>query len=218
MPGDKLAIELDRAATIFQGLLAHAIAPDSVRGILFVQFNIDLMARILHARYVNMADANPLPSPLFLREAEVRRGIELLYFGYANLIKGPDDLLAAHGFGRAHHRALYFIARKPGMPVSDLLRLLNITKQSLSRVLGELQTRGYVAQTVGQQDRRQRLLRLTPAGIRLEAELFERLRERMAGAYTQAGQQAVAGFWSVLIGLIPPNDRPMIQELQRSLG
>ena len=166
---------------------------------------------------VNMAA--PIPaSPLFLREPEIRRGIELLYFGYANLIKGPDDLLAAHGFGRAHHRALYFIARKPGMPVSDLLRLLNITKQSLSRVLGELQAKDYVAQSVGQQDRRQRLLRLTPAGVKLEAELFERLRERMAGAYTQAGQQAVAGFWSVLIGLIPPNDRPMIQELQRSLG
>lgn len=164
-----------------------------------------------------MADIMPAASPQFLREAEIRRGIELLYFGYGNMIRGADARLAEVGLGRAHHRALYFIARRPGMPVSDLLRLLNITKQSLSRVLGELQAKGFVVQEVGKRDRRQRLLRLTPQGIELEAMLFERLRERMTAAYSQAGQQAVTGFWAVLMGLIPPLDRPAIQELQLSL-
>ena len=84
-------------------------------------------------------------SPLFLREAEIRRGIELLYFGYANLTRAADALLAEHGLGRAHHRALYFIARQPGLTVGELLRLLAITKQSLGRVLSELTTRGFVA-------------------------------------------------------------------------
>ena len=167
---------------------------------------------------VNMADVTPTASPQFLREAEIRRGIELLYFGYGNMIKGADARLADVGLGRAHHRALYFIARRPGMPVSDLLRLLNITKQSLSRVLGELQAEGFVTQEVGKRDRRQRLLRLTPKGIELEAMLFDRLRERMVGAYSQAGQQAVTGFWAVLMGLIPAIDRPLIQELQESLS
>jgi DNA-binding MarR family transcriptional regulator len=167
---------------------------------------------------VNMADANMPASPLFLREAEIRRGVELLYFGYINMIKGADSLLAEEGFGRAHHRALYFIARRPGMPVSDLLRLLNITKQSLSRVLGELQAKELVSQQVGTRDRRQRLLRLTESGAKLEAALFERLRAPVAEAYAQAGQQAVTGFWAVLTGLVPLDDRPMIQELQRTLG
>ena len=130
-----------------------------------------------------MADVNPLrappaASPQFLREAEIRRGIELLYFGYSNMVKGADVHLAAQGLGRAHHRALYFIARRPGMPIGDLLDLLNITKQSLSRVLGDLQTRGLVVQTVGTRDRRQRMLRLTPAGAALETELFECLKRR----------------------------------------
>lgn len=164
-----------------------------------------------------MADASPPASPLFLREAEIRRGIELLYFGYTNMIKGADSLLEQEGLGRAHHRALYFIARRPGMPVSDLLRLLNITKQSLSRVLGELQVRGLVTQDVGTRDRRQRLLRLTEAGSKLEQALFERLQGPVAEAYAQAGQHAVTGFWGVLTGLIPPDDRPVIQELQRAL-
>ncbi len=154
-------------------------------------------------------------SPLFLRESEIRRGVELLYFGYTNMIRGADAILDDRGLGRAHHRALYFIARQPGLAVSDLLRLLAITKQSLSRVLADLVARGLVVQQVGTTDRRQRLLHLTVEGAKLEGQLFDAVRERMATAYAQAGQQAVGGFWAVLSGLIPVQDRPMVEELDR---
>ena len=154
-------------------------------------------------------------SPLFLREPEIRRGIELLYFGYSNMIRGADEILEAHGLGRAHHRALYFIARQPGLPVSDLLRLLNITKQSLSRVLADLVRMGLVSQSVGTVDRRQRLLGVTDEGSALEARLFAALRDRMAEAYAAAGQQAVTGFWAVLSGLVPASERAMVEELDR---
>jgi DNA-binding MarR family transcriptional regulator len=170
---------------------------------------------MMNAKYVNMVDA--VAPTDFLREADIRRGIELLYFGYTNMIKGPDSLLAETGFGRAHHRAMYFIARRPGLPVSDLLLLLNITKQSLSRVLSELQAKDLVAQEIGKRDRRQRLLSLTEAGARLEADLFDRMRNGVADAYRQAGPQSVSGFWAVLSGLIPAVDRPLIQELQKTL-
>lgn len=155
--------------------------------------------------------AAPIPaSPLFLREPEIRRGIELLYFGYANLTRSIDAGLAAEGLGRAHHRALYFIARKPDLTVSELLRILSITKQSLGRVLNELSERGLVETRTGERDRRQRLLRLTPAGATLEGELFAALREKMAEAYSNAGQGAVGGFWAVLEGLISPQERNRI--------
>ncbi len=155
---------------------------------------------------VNMAA--PIPaSPLFLREPEIRRGIELLYFGYANLTRSIDAGLAKQGLGRAHHRALYFIAREPDLTVSALLAILGITKQSLGRVLGELAERGMVETRTGERDRRQRLLRLTPAGAAFEAELFEALREKMSAAYSSAGQGAVGGFWAVLEGLMPENER-----------
>ena len=120
------------------------------------------------ARYVNMAvQPSSAASPLFLREPEIRRGVELLYFGYSHLTRTIDADLAAQGLGRAHHRALYFIARQPDMPVSDLLKLLAITKQSLGRVLTDLSGRDLVEQRTGTSDRRQRLLRLTPAGAAL---------------------------------------------------
>jgi DNA-binding MarR family transcriptional regulator len=158
--------------------------------------------------------AVPSASPLFLREPEIRRGVELLYFGYANFTATADETLDRQGLGRAHHRALYFIAQRPEMPVGDLLKLLRITKQSLGRVLGDLTGHGYLETLPGLRDRRQRLLRLTPAGLALEAELFEAIRAKMTEAYAEAGQGSVTGFWRVLEGLIPADQRARIPNLQ----
>jgi DNA-binding MarR family transcriptional regulator len=163
-----------------------------------------------------MAVPSPPASPLFLREDEIRRGVELLYFGYSNLTQSIDAGLAVLGLGRAHHRALYFISRQPDLTVSDLLKLLAITKQSLGRVLTELIEREYIETRPGQRDRRQKLLRLTASGAALEADLFRALREKMATAYGQAGQGSVTGFWRVLEGLIPTEDLSMVAGLRSS--
>ena len=159
--------------------------------------------------------ASPPASPLFLREDEVRRGVELLYFGYTRLTRSIDERLAGEGLGRAHHRTLYFIGRQPDLTVSDLLRLLAITKQSLGRVLNELTARGLVETREGRQDRRQKLLRLTDSGAAFEADLFDALRDRLSAAYAAAGQHNVTGFWQVLEGLIPEEDRDMVAGLRK---
>ncbi len=166
------------------------------------------------AKPVNMAATTHSASPLFLRETEIRRGLELLYFGNAHITRSIDRGLAKQGLGRAHHRALYFIARKPDMPVSDLLALLAITKQSLGRVLNELMERELVETRAGDRDRRQRLLRLTPAGVELEGSLYEALREKLSAAYSRAGQGAVTGFWAVLEGLIPDDEIARVEGLR----
>ncbi len=178
--------------------------------------------------YVNMSDPYAIDSqdrsasigasPLFLREDEIRRGAELLYFGYTRLTKSIDEGLAEQGLGRAHHRALYFIARKPDLTVGELLKFLAITKQSLGRVLSELSSRGLIETRTGQVDRRQKLLRLTSNGAALEGELFDALRKGLSRAYTKAGQDSVSGFWRVLEGLIPEEDLPMIAALRDLKG
>ena len=162
-----------------------------------------------------MAAQTPAASPLFLREAEIRRGIELLHFGHASLLGAIDQVLEEQGLGRAHHRALYFIARQPSLSVGELIALLGVTKQSLGRVLNDLAARGLVETRNGPSDRRQKLLRLTPDGAALETQLFDRLRERLSAAYAEAGQGAVTGFWRVLEGLMPPADRRMVRSLDR---
>ncbi len=144
---------------------------------------------------------------LFLREEELRQAIELLFFAYRDFSAAPDALLEEQDLGRAHHRVIYFIGRHPGITVSDLLAILGITKQSLARVLNQLVTDGFVTQTPGVRDRRQRLLELTPKGVALERALTEKQRQRVAEAYRQAGPAAVEGFRKVMVELIDERDR-----------
>jgi len=141
-------------------------------------------------------------NPLFLREDELRRGIELLFYAYRDFTAEPDAILAEYGFGRAHHRVIYFVGRNPGLSVSALLTILRITKQSLSRVLRQLVREGFIIQRQGTRDRRQRLLHLADKGIELERRLTATQRTRIARAYRTAGAQAVEGYRRVLAGLI----------------
>ena len=145
-----------------------------------------------------MADLNCPLAPTGRSPAETARPhapsepiwdlIELLFFAYRDFIGDPDDVLAKFGFGRAHHRVLHFVNRNPGMKVADLLDVLRITKQSLGRVLKQLIDEGYIVQKEGANDRRQRLLYVTPKGetlgdeARRPADRAHRARARRARA------------------------------------
>jgi DNA-binding MarR family transcriptional regulator len=157
-----------------------------------------------------MADIKPIGKALFLREEELRRGIELMFFAYRDFTGEPDSILEAQNMGRAHHRAIYFIGRTPGISVSELLAILNITKQSLSRVLSSLMENNFVLQETGTIDRRQRLLYLTDKGTALENQLTSLQGKRFARAYREAGVDAVGGFQRVLRGLVDQSTRDQI--------
>src|SRR5271170_3065064 len=149
-----------------------------------------------------MSDIKSRSEPLFSDEDAVRDGIELLFFAYRDFTAEPDAILARYGFGRAHHRVIHFVGRHPQMTVSELLSILRITKQSLSRVLGELVGKGFIRQRPGPVDRRQRLLELTAEGRALEREVSAPQRARVADAYRHAGSPAVEGFRRVLLGIV----------------
>lgn len=93
-------------------------------------------------------------NPLFLRDEELRQGIELMFYAYRDFTFESDQQLRHYQLGRAHHRALYFIGRHPGQTVGHLLSILKVTKQSISRVLKDLLEQGYVEQKSGARDRR----------------------------------------------------------------
>src|SRR6201996_3328588 len=131
-------------------------------------------------------------------DVEMRRAQDLLFFAYRDFTKVADEVLEELGLGRAHHRALHFIGRNPGITVSALLAILRITKQSLARVLNALVDDGYVGQAPGYEDRRLRLLTLTDKGKALEQRLFDAQRAKVAKAYRSAGPQAVHGFRAVM--------------------
>src|SRR6478609_892804 len=92
----------------------------------------------------------PPPTPaLDVGETQMRQAQDLLFFAYRDFTNVADKVLEELGLGRAHHRALHFIGRNPGLTVSALLAILRITKQSLARVLNLLVDQGYVSQATG---------------------------------------------------------------------
>src|ERR1700742_2199950 len=81
----------------------------------------------------------PPPTPVVdVGDAEMRLAQDLLFFAYRDFTNVADKVLEDLNLGRAHHRALHFIGRNPGITVSALLAILRITKQSLARVLNAL--------------------------------------------------------------------------------
>ena len=139
--------------------------------------------------------------------------IELLFCAYRDFVGDPDEVLAKFAFGRAHHRVLHFVTRNPGMKVADLLDILNITKQSLGRVLKQLVDQGYVVQKEGEHDRRQRLLYVTAKGEALALKLVQLQTERIERAFGEFGPGAHDAARRFLTAMIDNDNREEVLRL-----
>jgi DNA-binding MarR family transcriptional regulator len=144
--------------------------------------------------------------------------IELLFFAYRDFVRDPDDALAKFGFGRAHHRVLHFVNRNPGMKVAELLDILKITKQSLGRVLKQLIDQGYVLQKEGANDRRQRLLFVTPKGEALAMKLAGLQSARIARALSELGPNAHEAACRFLVAMLDVDNRESVLRFTARAG
>lgn len=147
------------------------------------------------------------PTP---EEVAGRRGVELIFYGQMALTAEADAILAETGYGRAHFRCLYMIARNPGITANGLLAKLKIVNQSLARVMGPLVRNGMVVQQVDPADRRQRRHFLSEAGAMLERKVLAAQLRTLSRAYEAAGPDAVRGYWRVLLELMPEEDRALL--------
>jgi DNA-binding MarR family transcriptional regulator len=167
--------------------------------------NISIVAKSRTAA-APVEDASPAHEPYFDL-------IELLFFAYRDFVGDPDEVLARLGFGRAHHRVLHFVNRNPGMKVAELLDVLKITKQSLGRVLKQLVDEGYIVQKEGANDRRQRLLYVSPSGEALAFKLAGLQTERIARVLAELGPGARDAARRFLAGMIDAEDREHVLRL-----
>lgn len=151
-----------------------------------------------------------------LPEAKLLEFAELLFFAYRDFTKDPDAILKDFGFGRAHHRVLHFVNGHSGLRVADLLDILNITKQSLSRVLKQLIDKGYIMQEAGSSDRRERLLFPTEKGRALAERLAAPQLVRLAGALKASGPGGEAAVRRFLETMINAEDRPKVSSIMAS--
>src|SRR6056297_2303357 len=161
-----------------------------------------------------MPDVQSGENLLFLTDEQLRQGIEAMFFAYRGFTADPDRILATLAYGRAHHRAMHFIARSPGTTVNNLLGILGVTKQSLNRVLRTLVEDGLVESRGGNADKRERHLYLPEEGAALERKLSDAQRARMRAAFRAAGPEAVAGFRTVLEAMMEPELRRRYQAIR----
>ena len=133
--------------------------------------------------------------------------IELMFFAYRDLVGDADQLLANFGVGRAHHRVLHFVARRPGLTIAELLDILKITKQSLNRVLKEMIDRDYVEARPGMKDRRQRQLFPTARGQALALDIALLQSKRFARVFGELPEGARAQAIEFLLAMVDAGGR-----------
>ena len=159
-----------------------------------------------------MTDLNKLLSPLFLSEKEVRKIIELMFFSYRDFTSGPDKVLEKINFGRAHHRIVYFVGKKQKITIKDLLSILKITKQSLSRVLNQLVKEKYIIVSIGE-DKRTKNLCLTKKGQELENKLSNIQISKIKSIIEGADESQINSFKVILYKMIEDENKIKFNEL-----
>ena len=148
-----------------------------------------------------MTDLNKLLTPLFLSDKEIRKIIELIFFSYREFTSGPDEVLEKINFGRAHHRVIYFVGKQKQITIRDLLSILKITKQSLSRVLNQLVQEKYILVSIGD-DKRTKNLSLTNKGNELEEKLSMIQIDKIKKIIKNEKEVDVNGFKKILYKMI----------------
>ena len=159
-----------------------------------------------------MADLNNLLSPFFLNDKEVRKVIELLFFSYRDFTSGPDKILEKLNFGRAHHRVIYFVGKKNNITIKELLAVLQITKQSLSRVLNQLVNEKFIIVSSGL-DKRTKKLSLTDKGIELENQLSTIQINKIRGVINKFSEDNINGFKKILFDMIEAENKKTFQQI-----
>ncbi len=157
-----------------------------------------------------LADSGRLDARLYLREDELDRAAELVFQAARRFWRAAEGPLAESDLGPAHYRALAAVRRGEGvpggLPVKALQERLGVRKQSLQRVLNELEAAGLLVRAPGLRDRRERLLALTELGREAERAASAALRERLGQVFRLAGADAVAGARAVLAALAETGD------------
>ncbi|MDH1011189.1 MarR family transcriptional regulator [Pseudomonas nicosulfuronedens] len=135
--------------------------------------------------------------PDLIKNALQLQAMEAFFHSYRAFTAKPDEMLARRGLSRVHHRILFFIARNPGLSVSQLLSALGVTKQALNVPLRQLLERDLIRSEACDNDKRRRLLELTTEGGKLEKALRQEQGRLLQRAFDEAGEDAVRGWLAV---------------------
>lgn len=146
-------------------------------------------------------------SPLFLRDEELERSLDLLRRAALDLERAAMRAAEDRRLDRLDRAILQFVHAAPGITPSELDRLLAVGKQTLSRHIKALRAHGLVAALSDPEDRRTRPLALTAAGEALADRMLAAQKRRLRAAFQRVGPAAVEGFSRVVSELANPDVR-----------
>ena len=136
----------------------------------------------------------------------------MLFFSYRDFTEGPDKILEKINFGRAHHRVIYFVGKQKNLTIKELLSILKITKQSLSRVLNQLVKEKYIILSVGEDKRTKKLL-LSKKGQDLEKNLWEIQIKKIRKVLLNFNEIDINGFKKILYEMVEDSNKEKFNEI-----
>ena len=128
--------------------------------------------------------------------------IERLFTSYRESFADAKKILEKYSIGIAHHKVLHFISMYKGISISELLKKLKITKQSLNRVLKDLIKLEVIFFKKDEKDTRVKHIFLNEKGEKIFSEIFLAQKKRIYDVFLNSTSQEVLNFDSVLKKII----------------
>ena len=135
---------------------------------------------------------------LYLKDQELKQYIEKIFVGYRETVSDAKKILDKYSIGVAHNKVIHLISLYEGITISELLKKLKITKQSLNRVLKDLIKLGAITFKKNENDTRIKHVFLTDQGIKLFDEIFSIQKKRIYQAFLKSKSDEVISFNNVL--------------------
>ena len=139
---------------------------------------------------------------LYLKDEQLKDLIEKLFISYRETFSDAKKVLDKHSIGLAHHKVIHLLSMYEGISISELLKRLKVTKQSLNRVLKDLIKLEIVTFRKDDQDTRVKHVFLNDKGKKLFSEIFDLQKKRIYNALLTSSSEEVINFDNVLIKII----------------
>ncbi|MDA9974376.1 MarR family transcriptional regulator [Candidatus Pelagibacter sp.] len=139
---------------------------------------------------------------LYLKDTQLKQLIEKLFTSYRESFSDAKKTLDKYSIGIAHHKVLHLLSIYRGITISDLLRKLKVTKQSLNRVLKDLIKLDVVFFEKDQKDTRVKHIFLNEKGEKIFDEIFSTQKKRIYNALLNSSSDQVLNFDNVLKKII----------------
>ena len=159
-----------------------------------------------------MTNLNNIFSPLFLKNKELKVAFELLFFTIKDFDKNISFLLKKFNYNKTHFAVIFLASNNYYLTIKDLLEILDIKKQSLSKIINKLKNDGIIILKKSKKDKRKKNIYLTKKGIKIEKKITEKQIHNIANAYKNAGKDSINGFKKILVNLISKNSKNILRK------